>query len=118
MTSPSDDDPGDADATEPVSVSSILRTLAEEGYDTQFVPHPKSTLHCGACDTASPAGRFRTEEERRLEGASDPDDMVLVVAAACPACGARGSVVLSYGPQSSPEDADVLAALPRHVAEA
>jgi len=48
---------------------------------------------------------------RRLEGASDPDDMLAVVALTCPACGTDGTVVLGYGPNGTAEDGDVLKAL-------
>jgi hypothetical protein len=47
----------------------------------------------------------------RLEGASDPDDMVAVAALRCPSCKTRGTLVLSYGPETSAVDADVLCCL-------
>ena len=68
---------------------------------------------CGACRAASPAGAFGVGLQRRLEGASDPDDMQLVVGATCPACGAQGVLSLHYGPTAGEDDADVLVALPR-----
>jgi hypothetical protein len=48
---------------------------------------------------------------RRLEGESDPADMMAVVAVTCPACAATGTLTLGFGPTSSAEDADVLHAL-------
>jgi hypothetical protein len=45
---------------------------------------------------------------RRLEGASDPDDMVAIVAITCPNCAAQGTVVLGYGPMATLQDAEVL----------
>jgi hypothetical protein len=63
------------------------------------------------CDSESPAGRFEVVAERRLEGASDPDDMVMVVGLRCPVCHIAGTVVLGYGPDASESDADVVAAL-------
>ena len=47
-----------------------------------------------------------------MEGASDPADMLAVMAAACPTCGDRSVLVVHYGPTAGPADADVLAALP------
>jgi len=43
-------------------------------------------------------------------------DMLVVAPLTCPHCGARGSLVLNYGPESTAEEADVLLALaePRH----
>ena len=43
-------------------------------------------------------------ELRRLEGASDPDDMLAVVAVECANCGLRGSLVLNYGPTATEDD--------------
>lgn len=48
---------------------------------------------------------------RRLEGASDPDDMMAVAAVTCPVCRIDGVLVLSYGPAASAEHADVLLGL-------
>ena len=48
---------------------------------------------------------------RRLEGASDPDDMLAIAALVCSQCGARGTVVLHYGPQSDPRDDAILQGL-------
>jgi hypothetical protein len=51
---------------------------------------------------------------RRLEGASDPADMVAIVAVTCPRCGNQGTAVLAFGPAASAEDSDVLAVLRDH----
>jgi hypothetical protein len=48
---------------------------------------------------------------RRMEGASDPADMMAVVALECGVCGASGTMVLGYGPTASDVDSDVLRAL-------
>lgn len=46
---------------------------------------------------------------RRLEGASDPDDMVAIVAISCPVCATQGTLSPQYGPMGHwEEDADVL----------
>jgi hypothetical protein len=96
------------------ALTNVLAHLAAEGYGTDFVPADRpGTLRCPQYESVSAIGDFRIERERRLEGASDPDDMVLVVAAACPVCGARGTVALGYGPEASPEDADLVSGLPR-----
>jgi hypothetical protein len=47
----------------------------------------------------------------RIEGASDPDDEVAVVAMTCPSCGCKGTLVLKYGSEATPEESDVLRAL-------
>ena len=55
--------------------------------------------------------RFSMSSLRRLEGASDPADMMAVVAITCPICGARGTTILGFGPNSTEQDSTVLAAL-------
>ena len=47
----------------------------------------------------------------RLEGVSDPDDMLAAAALRCPNCGALGTVLLNYGPEAPIDDAEVLLAL-------
>jgi hypothetical protein len=76
--------------------------------DGQFRATEDGGITCLTCGVTSPAGVQRTHEASRLEGASDPDDMLLVLAVTCPACGASGSLPLGYGPQSTLEDAEVV----------
>lgn len=98
------------------TLATILDALKREGYEGQFGAHAGATVTCFTCHHVSPAASFRVETLRRLEGASDPADMLVVAPVTCPRCGARGSLVLNYGPQSTAEEADVLLALaePRH----
>lgn len=99
--------PTDHDTT-----SSVLDAMADEGMRASFIPRGEpGSLRCTVCDSESPAGRFEVVAERRLEGASDPDDMVMVVGLRCPVCHIAGTVVLGYGPDASESDADVVAAL-------
>ncbi len=98
-------------------VSSVVARLGEEGWDVQLLPGPDpGTLRCGRCREVRALGDWTVDDERRLEGASDPDDMVLVVAATCPACSAHGTIVLAYGPEASDVDSDLVAALPNRSA--
>jgi ferredoxin len=112
---PATDDPPTPHPAGDTTTSGILDVLAAEGFGASFaaMEDPPGTLRCGACGTASPSAAFDVHEERRLEGASDPDDMVLVVAATCPYCGAGGAVVLGFGPGASGADSDVVASLGR-----
>jgi len=100
------------DRSDEESVSSpvvVLHHFAAEGYTASFTPGPSpGTIVCPSCGMASRADELAIGDERRLEGASDPDDMVLVVAAACPVCAARGVIVLGYGPHASGVDADLV----------
>jgi hypothetical protein len=114
MTSDSDGQPPLGVPSDYETASGVLRNLAEVGVAEQFAPGATAgTLRCSACGSESAAQRFELLDERRLEGASDPDDMVLIVAARCPVCAAQGAVVLGYGPEASPEDSDVVRALRR-----
>jgi len=70
-------------------------------------------LICFTCHTESDAADVDVESLRRTEGASDPDDMLAVVALTCPQCGTRATVVLGYGPEAAEDDAEVLLVLAR-----
>lgn len=90
----------------------MLSGLQDEGFGASLSAVADGALRCGECHTASPATAFHIDRVRRLEGASDPDDMQIIVAAACPSCGAHGVAVLGFGPGASEVDADVVVDLP------
>jgi hypothetical protein len=89
----------------------VLDAYAQGGFDSSFSVTDDSELECVACGTVSPASSVSMSSLRRLEGESDPDDMVAVVAITCPACGARGTVVLGFGPMATLQDSEVLKGL-------
>lgn len=95
-----------------VSQVSVLDELAGDGYANHLHPEPEGTLRCGGCDARSAPEDFTDVVSRRMEGASDPDDMTLVVGARCPRCGEGGAVVLGYGPNASEADAAVVVRIP------
>jgi hypothetical protein len=66
----------------------------------------------------SPPEKTKMSSLRRLEGESDPSDMMAIVALTCPACGARGTVVLGFGPMATQQDSDVLQSLRDHRGDA
>jgi hypothetical protein len=92
----------------------VINEFEAGGFDAQFVPDGNGWLLCLACHQRSRADEVGVRALRRLEGASDPADMAAVVALECPHCGARGTVVLKYGPDATPEDAEVLRLLETH----
>ena len=98
-------DPGD------VPMTDVLEAYAEGGFDSSFCITDDSQLECVECSTVSEPADVSMSSLRRLEGASDPDDMVAVVALTCPACGARGTAVLGFGPMATLQDSEVLKAL-------
>ena len=67
----------------PRPASSSNSHAAGFGEDLRPAPPPAS-LHCGACGSISSVEMFGDIWARRLEGASDPDDMVLVVGRSVP----------------------------------
>lgn len=94
------------------SLSEVLAEFKADGYEGDLFAEEGGDVRCGTCNEVSPAGELDVGELRRLEGASDPSDMSAVVAATCPRCGAKGVMVVMFGPEASGADTDVLAALP------
>jgi len=93
------------------SLLDVLSAYEEAGYASQFVPTQNESIACQQCRSRFPAAMAEMRSLRRLEGASDPSDMLAVVALACPICQVRGTLVLGYGPESSKEDSEVLAVI-------
>ena len=90
----------------------VLADARAAGFVADFRPVGESgAVRCSSCRSESAAGAFHDLAERRLEGASDPDDMLLLVTGRCPACDAAGVMTLSYGPAAGESDAAVVAAL-------
>jgi len=97
-------DPGHDGTT----MTEVLTAYSEGGFTESFTVTEDAQLECHVCDARSPGSEVSMSSLRRLEGESDPDDMVAVVAVTCPACGAQGTLVLGFGPMSTAEDAQVL----------
>lgn len=96
------------DPQERVRVTAILEQFAGDGFEGQMAAREGGLIMCFTCREQSPADRFTVEALRRTEGASDPADMLAVTALICPHCQARGTVVLSYGPDAPLEDSEAL----------
>ena len=94
-----------------------LGALADDGYPGEFATEADDTQHgrivCSACHHGFAADAPVVGDLRRLEGASDPDDMLAVVALTCPNCATHGTLVLGYGPTATVEDSAVLEGLDR-----
>lgn len=95
------------------TLADVLGGFAVEGFDAQMGARPGGRVICFTCRTETDASDMTLAGLRRTEGVSDPDDMLAVAALVCPSCGARGTVALGYGPESDPDDADVLVKLER-----
>jgi hypothetical protein len=98
--------PGD-----PETLLDVLAEFADAGWTHSFSVEPPDRVRCGPCRIVVEPAQLEVHALRRLEGASDPADMLAVAAVTCAGCDAHGVLVLGYGPDSSPEDAAVLSAL-------
>ena len=101
----------DGTATGASTLTEVIDRFEARGYGAQFGAREGAEILCFTCRATFPAGDAGIEALERLEGASDPDEMAAVVAMCCPRCGARGTIVLKYGPESASEDGEVLLAL-------
>ena len=95
-------------ATDATTIAESLKHFEARGFTTQMAAREGGTVFCAACREESPAAQVIVDALIRTEGASDPDDMVAVAALTCPACSAKGTVALKYGPESTPEEMAVL----------
>jgi hypothetical protein len=109
----SEPDELDGVARDASTISDVLGSFDDAGYTAQFIVRDGGILECASCRAQFSGSAARIDALRRLEGASDPDDMIVVVALVCPRCGAAGTVVLGYGPAASEEDALALVELDR-----
>jgi hypothetical protein len=90
------------------SILEVVQEFERAGYGGQFAARANGEIECFTCHQLMPAQGADTRQLRRLEGASDPDDMLALVALVCANCGTQGSLILNYGPAATAEDAGVL----------
>jgi ferredoxin len=90
------------------SLLGILEAFRADGFTDDFHSRPGGIVECGQCHTPHPADALALHHLERLEGDSDPAEMLAVCAVACPHCGMRGTLVLTFGPESTREDDEVL----------
>jgi hypothetical protein len=96
------------DAASERSLTGILAAFGDHGYRSGFHTRVDGSVECEECRHSHPPEHLHLEGLERLEGASDPDEMLAVCAIECPECGARGTLVLTYGPETTYEDGEVL----------
>jgi len=111
-------DPTTYQQGEAQTIRSVLAEFEGIGYTGQFGAQAGGTVRCFSCRQEFPPADVAVDALRRLEGASDPDDMLAILPVRCPRCATKGTLVLAYGPEAPPEDSEVLAALPDAPAEA
>lgn len=86
----------------------VLREAEAAGHTTRFTARSDAVVTCEACGSALEPGLIEVSRVRRLEGASDAADLLLVAWCTCPTCAAAGVLTLGYGPNSSEADLAVL----------
>lgn len=87
---------------------SVVTDDLDSSAEAQFQLVPGGDVLCLTCRTTIPADAVDVSTMTRLEGASDPADMVMVVPIGCGTCGAVGSLVVAYGPNAGESETDFL----------
>ena len=93
------------------TLTELIATFEMEGYKGQMAARPGATVLCMSCHQESDAAEMQVDALERMEGASDPADMLAVIALVCPVCRANGTLVVGFGPDATLDDSEVLAAL-------
>lgn len=94
-----------------MTIRSTQLAAHDAGFDSQFASDPSGDVRCVAGGHLVNPAALTVALIWRLEGASDVADLLLVTAVVCPRCGARGVLLLGYGPNATPADEQVLAHL-------
>lgn len=97
-----------------LTISDALREFESRGYVGQFLIQENGSIECRNCGERSLPRNVPLEAMRRIEGASDPADMVFVGALRCPSCNTTGTAIVKYGPHAEAHDAVVLRELDDH----
>ncbi len=109
---PTPPDPPATDGTsDNATLIGVLASLEAEGFGAQFVAEDDGRVTCASCGASVPAMQLEVRRSRRLEGASDPDDMLFVIGARCPSCSTDGTLILGYGPNADSADSAIASKL-------
>jgi hypothetical protein len=94
------------------TMTRVIEHYERQGYGGQFVVVAGGSVVCSSCGAESVVADLEVDGRRRLEGASDPADMAMIVALRCPVCATGGTAIVRYGPEAEPEHSEFLLALP------
>ncbi len=121
MTDSSSPQGSEAPASGPAADSLTKAIAARRDRDDlghgQFQVVDDAQIHCLTCGKQFPGDQVDADDIDRLEGASDPADLSMVVPVHCPHCDTSGPLIVRYGPEASAQEADLLVALRRSPAE-
>ncbi len=104
----------DLSGSEGTTITEVLDAYGAAGFSGSFSITDEAAVECLACRATIEPERIRMSSLRRMEGESDPADMLAIVAITCPNCQSRGTALLGYGPMATSEEAAVLTALRDH----
>src|SRR3954463_12291793 len=96
-----------SDAT---TLTDVRAAFAGDGFTAELAVASGGQVCDVQRDVTVDPGVLELHELRRLEGASDPADMMAVAAVSGPD-GLRGALVLKYGPEATEDEAAVLQVL-------
>lgn len=108
----SDMEPVPGAPSDNTTATTELDQLRDQGYDGDFVIREGPVVCCRDCDHCVEPEQLQMDVFRRLEGASEPDEMSAILAVTCPQCGHKGTIVVAYGVNASELEADLLTRLP------
>lgn len=113
---PPPDQPGDdaITAAGADTLMDVLQLARDKGYTVQLTARQTGQVECGSCNEMNDPATIKVNAVRRLEGATDPADEMLIAAAHCPNCGSAGVLTLGHGPNASEADSLVLESLDIH----
>jgi putative heme transporter len=91
------------------TLGEVLERAGRDGFDGEFERvGDHGDLRCSQCAETVAASRIERVWSQRLEGASDPADMLHVSAVRCPECGTGGVFIARFGPAADPGEVAVL----------
>lgn len=108
---PTTSDPGSAPQDD--ALHAVIEQMAGGHEQGQFQTVEGAIIVCLTCRNRFGAESQNADDIARLEGASDPADMAMLVPVRCPHCSTAGTLVLRYGPEASAEEAELILALDR-----
>lgn len=102
------------DAASPIApggVTEAVELLRADGYDDS-IEVSVDGIWCAGCNTFHSVDGVVQQRIYRFEGASNPDDLSIVVGLRCLICGRTGIVVSAYGPGAEPRLFEILNQIP------
>jgi hypothetical protein len=73
------------EATDETTLTAVLASYDSAGFDAQLAATDEGQVHCYSCGSNADPHDVKLHSLRRLEGASDPADMIAIAAVFCPA---------------------------------